>query len=228
MKRCRRPDRRWRTSGRHPRTGKHPAARHSDRGCPTPPPARRRTAPPGTQPNHARGGLELRNLDVLPFSRALPMMQRGHDGEREVARSDEVRVSVPPARGPFRVRLRPKIPKPRERRKALPHGRKVPHRPHRAVAGAANHDQARVVLFERVIVDVETVYRPRRVVLHHHVRLRRQPPEQLLPVRRVEIDGDGALVAVVLAVGRVGAAPCRRIALAVMNAPVREPWWTQP
>ena len=90
-----------------------------------------------------------------------------------------------PRAGHFASRLRPQVAKPGERGQALPNSREIPHRPHRAVTRAADHNQARIDLLERVIVDVETVYRARRVVLHDDICLTRKPPEQLLPFSRV-------------------------------------------
>ena len=164
--------------------------------------ARREVGPPRRAAVHrpveqerarqSRGGLELRDVDVLSFPRPAPVGE-GHQGaHRAQVAADVVQVAERPPR---------RLPSGQPHQMGEP-GERLRGRPHRHVVGvgtgvavaAHRHvDHVGAQLAQRVVADAPPRHRPGCEALRHDVADGDQPPEQAQALRVAGVHRDAAL-----------------------------------
>ncbi len=136
--------------------------------------------------------LDLRVVDVLPFTRAAPVVQRRHDGQRGVHRRELVGiVGGGGHRGPVGVAHHRVHHRHRRQDAAeaglVGHGAGVP------VAAGAEHDDFRVDLFQPLVIQPQLVHDAGGEPLGDDIRPGHQLLEDLDGLRLLEVEGDAVL-----------------------------------
>ena len=139
--------------------------------------------------------VEHRDLDLLTTTGPGPGEERQHDAMGRRHAGDQIGDRV----ADFHRRAIRETGEVHDARLGLDHevvaravrlGARLAESRHRAV------HQARVQTRERTVPETELVHRPRSEVLEQHVALLRQLPEDLAPLRRLEVQGDALLAPV--------------------------------
>ena len=153
---------------------------------------------------HAEGGFVERGVDPLPFAGGVAVAERGHDAE---GREEPRHVVGVDGRGPGgRPVGRPvEIPGAPEGRGDGGEARPLAQGPRLTEGGDAGHDQRRPELVEILPAQSPGFEHAGPEVLDDHVAEGHEAANDLLPLGRVQIQGDDLLAAIVDGVPVVGA-----------------------
>ena len=165
----------------------------------------------GLEVEHEDLRLQQRGGDPLPLAGALALEQRDHDADRaeqagaEIGDRDAGAHRALPGQAGDRHQ-------PAHALRDLVDARPVAIGAVLAEAGNAGEDDAFVDLAQFVVVDAEPVFHVGAEILHHHIGLRDHAQEGGVPLRRLEVEGHAALVAMQVLEIRSLARPARRLA----------------
>ncbi len=137
-------------------------------------------------------GLYLSDLDELALTRSPPMVERRQERDGGVHSGDGIGRSLQVAGRAVRMSRGGRHAGHLFEVQCPTHV--VPPRPHQAEAGHADHDDVRVDLNERVVVQTEVFDDARREVLHDDVGLGSQGKRQLSTSLGGQVQGDVTLV----------------------------------
>ena len=149
------------------------------------------------------GGLHLRDFDVLALARAGAMMQGSGDSQRLGRGHNVVRLGSLDAGVGWRIGIAPQ-----QGHAGIGHQRaaeadETTVRSTPPIARHADHDEIRTHLEQMLVVQFILSHHARAKIFHHHVADGDQTFEQFLAFGHLEIQRDGAFVAVDLFVTRV-------------------------
>ena len=169
--------------------------------------------------HHAKRRLVERGVDPLPLTGRIAMAERGQHAERGEQTGHVVGVHRRRARRWAIVRT-VDVPRAAEGRSDRRVAGPLVQGPGLAEGGDARHDQTRVDRVERVPSEAPALEDAGAEVLEDDVALRHQPADDILPLRRVQVEGHELLVPVVDS-EPVRAAVLRRAEAPEVVAPAR-------
>jgi hypothetical protein len=144
----------------------------------------------------AEGRLVERRVDPLPLAGRVAVAERGHDAERREEPGHVIRIHRSRARGrPISVTV--DVPRTPERRSDRRVARPLIQRARLTERGDARHDQTRVDRVQRLPPEAPALEDAGPKVLENDVAPGHQPANDVLSLRRVQVEGHELLVPVV-------------------------------